>query len=544
MITNHPDNIIFFVECKKTTKRFSGTKPTNLTELKDLIFQKFPDVGEQRIQIKDADFQVLCDLEDVEQLYSGAKLIIEESMEIESRKVDDATMTQLQNEMEQLRKENFQLRNQIEQQQPTDQRIIPEGFHVRLSGIPFQVTNEEMKNFFSEQKVVEDGVWILREYLTTMSRGEALVTFATEADRDAALKKHRQNMGSRWVEVREAIEGDFKRYQKIVEGYRLLAYPTFHKRYMAKMQGFEWKHTEEDIEKFVHPIVPLKIHIIYTKRGKNSGNVYVELSDAKALEQVLGKKKEYVDERWIDIWEAEESKFKLDVAQMCGCEIKEEFAPGCRNLKMDGIRREAVDQDIAKFFRSVGVLPIRIHRKTTGENAFVEFLSEDECKIAMTKNNQHIRDRYVTLMPVTSEEVSRVVPQAVAPLGFHSRHLDRARHSSYRPGRDRTNSSRYEPYEKPGKSYSGSYSSPNPPNATVKMIGLPYEVTKKEITQFWGGFNFIPDSIKILEKNGKSTGTGRITFESVEEATRAIEQKNNNYIGERYIALSYWKQFR
>ena len=37
---------------------------------------------------------------------------------------------------------------------------------------------------------------------------------------------------------------------------------------------------------------------------------------------------------------------------------------------------------------------------------------------------QHIRDRYVTLMPVTSEEVSRVVPQAVAPLGFHSRHLE------------------------------------------------------------------------------------------------------------------------
>ena len=89
-------------------------------ECEDLISQKFPDVGEQRIQIKDADFQVLCDLEDVEQLYSGAKLIIEESMEIESRKVDDATMTQLQNEMEQLRKENFQLRNQIEQQQPSN----------------------------------------------------------------------------------------------------------------------------------------------------------------------------------------------------------------------------------------------------------------------------------------------------------------------------------------------------------------------------------------------------------------------------------------
>ena len=68
------------------------------------------------------------------------------------------------------------------------------------------------------------------------------------------------------------------------------------------------------------------------------------------VRQVLGKKKEYIDERWIDIWEAEESKFKLDVAQMCGCEIKEEFAPGCRNLKMvSGLYRPSFSMGDVNF---------------------------------------------------------------------------------------------------------------------------------------------------------------------------------------------------
>eukprot|EP00493_Phyllostaurus_siculus_P027336 UN27683 len=32
----------------------------------------------------------------------------------------------------------------------------------------------------------------------------------------------------------------------------------------------------------------------------------------------------------------------------------------------------------------------------------------------------------------------------------------------------------------------------------------------------------------------------RITFESVEEAERAIKEKHGQYVGDRWIRLSYW----
>merc|ERR1711941_211401 len=117
------------------------------------------------------------------------------------------------------------------------------------------------------------------------------------------------------------------------------------------------------------------------------------------------------------------------------------------------------------------------------------------------------------------------------------------RKPAYGYSRGESQSSRYSPY---GSSRGTTYGSREaPPNATVKMSGLPYEATKSEIIKFFGSMlKMIPESIKILQKNGKSTGTGRITFESVEEATRAIEMKNGSYIGGRYINLSYWKQFR
>ena len=46
--------------------------------------------------------------------------------------------------------------------------------------------------------------------------------------------------------------------------------------------------------------------------------------------------------------------------------------------------------------------------------------------------------------------------------------------------------------------------------------------------------------MKFLEKDGRPTGTARVTFESTAEASIAIQEKNKKFIGERYVRLSYW----
>jgi len=476
-------------------------------------------------------------LEEIEQLYSGAKLTIEdESLEAEKEEVDHELVSELRDQIGQFRKENCALRIQAEGLLPVDQRMTPQGYHVHLRGLPYTVTKDDVTKFFEELSIVEDGVWILPEYSSTMARGEALVTFTSESDQEAAIKKHGEKIGSRWLDIRNGTEQDFLRYQKILEGYRFLAYPNFEKRYIAKLRGFEWAHKEEDVESFLDPIVPVKIWIIYTKRGSNSGVVYVELSDENVMKKTLAKKKEYFGERWIDVWETSDAQFRFDLAQMCGQELNQEsFIKGARNIKMDGLPREATDQDIAKFFRSVGVLPIRIHRKNTGEHAYVEFLSESECKVAMTKQNQHIRDRFISLKAVTTSDVASVVPQAVAPLSFHDRRHGEVRsRSSYQPhNTPATKQKRFDPYGK------GVYNTP--PSPTLKMKGLPFNATRSDISRFWADYKIIPDSIKILEKNGMATGMGRITFQSIGEAERGLQERNGKYLGERYVELSFWR---
>jgi hypothetical protein len=50
---------------------------------------------------------------------------------------------------------------------------------------------------------------------------------------------------------------------------------------------------------------------------------------------VLSKKREYLGERWVDVWESSETRFKVDLAQMIGQEIKkDDTIPGCKTLRM------------------------------------------------------------------------------------------------------------------------------------------------------------------------------------------------------------------
>jgi len=542
------ENLIYFVECRKATKRFSSARPNNLDELRESISEKF-DLKDTNftLQIKDADFQIMCEVEDIDQLYGGGKVVVnvQEPPQTESAKaVDDEMVLDLQNQLAELQKQNLGLQRQVDAYQPVEQRGIPEGFHVWIKGLPYSTTPKHISDFFRDFAIVDSGIWMLQEYGNKKPRGEALVTFATEADQQGALAKDRDEIEGRWIEVKEAKERLFNRYQKIMEGSQLLAVQNLQTRYLAKLRGFEWTHTEEDVEKFLDPVKPVKIWVIFTKQGSNGGVVYVELADEKALQQTLAKKKQILGERYIDVWEANEDEFKFELAQMCGSEVKsDKYNAGCRNLRMDGIPRDANDQDIAKFFRRVGVLPIRIHRKNTGENAYVEFLTAEQCKIALTKNHHHIGDRYITLKAAPSSEISERVPQHAAPLGFDERsHQSHSSHSSYRPERQQQSwgksRERYDPY---GRRETDAAVQPN---ATVKLSGLPYTATKEDIIRFFGnGLSYMPESIKVLMKNGKSTGTGRITFESVEEAQRAIAEKQNQYIGTRFIHLSYWKMF-
>uniref|UniRef100_A0A7S4KU19 RRM domain-containing protein n=1 Tax=Guillardia theta TaxID=55529 RepID=A0A7S4KU19_GUITH len=78
-----------------------------------------------------------------------------------------------------------------------------------------------------------------------------------------------------------------------------------------------------------------------------------------------------------------------------------------------------------------------------------------------------------------------------------------------------------------------------PSNAgCVKIRGLPYRATVNDIADFFNGFAFNRETIQIsMGYDGRSTGEGWITFDTPEEASRAVSMRNGQNIGNRYVEL-------
>ena len=77
-------------------------------------------------------------------------------------------------------------------------------------------------------------------------------------------------------------------------------------------------------------------------------------------------------------------------------------------------------------------------------------------------------------------------------------------------------------------------------NVAVKIRGFPWSVTDEDVITFFDGYKIVPDSIKIErddENNGRITGWGAALFETEEEAARAIEERQKESIGSRWLQL-------
>lgn len=81
----------------------------------------------------------------------------------------------------------------------TDDRDNDDGC-VRLRGLPFDCTEEDIVEFFGELEVLPQGITLVKNHLGR-STGEAYVQFVTKEMADEALDKNLQNMGHRYIEI-------------------------------------------------------------------------------------------------------------------------------------------------------------------------------------------------------------------------------------------------------------------------------------------------------------------------------------------------------
>lgn len=73
----------------------------------------------------------------------------------------------------------------------------------------------------------------------------------------------------------------------------------------------------------------------------------------------------------------------------------------------------------------------------------------------------------------------------------------------------------------------------------LKMRGLPFSATTKDIREFFQDFRVAERDITIDLNNGRPTGYALVFFESDTEAQRAKDTMNKKYLGSRYVDLSF-----
>eukprot|EP00128_Syssomonas_multiformis_P014980 Colp12_sorted_trinity150504_noHs@3152 len=409
---------------------------------------------------------------------------------------------------------------------------------IRVRGLPWEVTVEDLSQFFSGYQIATDGILIVRNR-QGRSTGEAFVTFVNPQIASEAMSKDRGLIGRRPVEV---------------------AAPGIDA--VIRMRGLPFSATASQIVEFFQPI-PMgeqQVTMVPGSDGRNSGEAFVIFADGAQVEMAMSKNKAHLGSRYVELFRSNMGEMQhilrsamygggrggydsyrhnayhhygvapvayggdmygagqgqgygygygYDAHVNTGVMVGEhEFTA----VKLKGLPFSATEADIQNFFAGLRIAPNGIHimynhQGRPAGDAFVEFVSAEDSAAAMSRNRQHMGSRYIQVIRMSRIDMMAAIGNEYAPMGAY------------------------------GAAPSG-YTASTGSGVTVRARGLPFTSTVYDVVQFFDGFNVTADSVSIsTNQSGRPSGEAFIVFSSPEEAQRAIRERNRASIGSRYIEL-------
>ncbi|XP_033908067.1 heterogeneous nuclear ribonucleoprotein H-like isoform X4 [Acipenser ruthenus] len=320
-----------------------------------------------------------------------------------------------------------------------------EGFVVRVRGLPWSCSVDEVQRFFSDCKIANDTTAIHFTY-TREGRpsGEAFVELETEEDLKIAVKKDRETMGHRYVEVFRSnnVEMDW------VMKHTGPNSPESEGDGLVRLRGLPFGCSKEEIVQFFSglEIVPNGITLPVDFQGRSTGEAFVQFASQDIAEKALKKHKERIGHRYIEIFKSSRSEVRTHYEpprkpmgmQRPGPYDRPGGGRGYNNMgrggsfdrmrrggygggvsdgrygdgtssfqsttghcvHMRGLPYRATETDIYNFFSPLN--PVRVHieigpdGRVTGE-ADVEFATHEDAVAAMSKDKANMQHRYVEL---------------------------------------------------------------------------------------------------------------------------------------------------
>lgn len=199
---------------------------------------------------------------------------------------------------------------------------------VRLRGLPFTCTKADVAHFFTGLNIAENGITFVTDHRGRRS-GEAFVQFSSQESADEALKRDRDVMGNRYIEVFPSSSSE------IISSWRRTtssAPPQTNTQptnssvkppqtntmtgsspssaallHYIHIRGLPFQVSGGDIVKFFSPLVVSKILIECGPDGRPSGEADVYFSCHQDAVAAMSKDRMYIGERYVELFLNSES---------------------------------------------------------------------------------------------------------------------------------------------------------------------------------------------------------------------------------------------
>ncbi|XP_072135254.1 epithelial splicing regulatory protein 2 isoform X3 [Mobula birostris] len=396
---------------------------------------------------------------------------------------------------------------------------------IRMRGLPFTATTEDVLGFFGKECPVtgeKEGLLFVK-YPDGRPTGDAFVLFACEEFAQNALKKHKEILGKRYIELFRSTAAEVQqvlnRYMStpLISTLPAPIIPVIPQPFIAtgstrdciRLRGLPYTASIEDIldfmGEFTIDIKPHGVHMVLNQQGRPSGDAFIQMKSPDRAFLVAQKcHKKTMKDRYVEVF------------QCSGDEMSYVLMGG--TLNRSG-------------------------------------LSPPPCKLPCLSP-----PTYPTFSPgpaVIPAEAALYQPQALLAPARSAQPAPPA--VAYYPAQATAtqlymNYTTYYPSPPVSPTTVGYFAAPQAaiaaaassathamlpqPGALVRMQGLPYNIATKDILSFFQGYQLQADTILILYNfNGQPSGEALVTFPTLEMATRAISEKNGQLIGHQCISL-------
>ncbi|XP_078442549.1 RNA-binding (RRM/RBD/RNP motifs) family protein [Wolffia australiana] len=198
---------------------------------------------------------------------------------------------------------------------------------------------------------------------------------------------------------------------------------------VVRLRGLPFDCTELDILEFFQGLDIVDILFVH-KSGRFSGEAFCVLAYPLQVDFAIQKNRQNMGRRYVEVFRSQRQEYYFAVAQ----EVSEGRAGSPRRapprtrlgdeakessehtgvLRMRGLPFSAGKEDILEFFKDFHLsednifIVVNFDGRATGE-AFVDFGSAEDSKLAMTRDRMMLGSRYIELFPSATKEMDYAI---------------------------------------------------------------------------------------------------------------------------------------